>query len=118
MGKMHWSTVSVTSRLWPGISRRFIAIKLCCGDSGVHRLVPPVKLRGEPPAQNYYQFTNQPFQQFDRTVPRSNHYVSITMTKDNVLTDKVTRERWQTAQAWEQKHWLKDQKELARFGKN
>jgi len=34
------------------------------------------------------------------------------------LTQAVSRERWQTAQTWEQKHWIKDQKELGKFGKN
>jgi len=32
--------------------------------------------------------------------------------------DKVDRERWLTAQMWEREHWLRDQKGLARYGKN
>lgn len=38
-------------------------------------------------------------------------------TKQN-LNDKVTYERWQTAQKWEQSHWLRDRKALAKYGKN
>src|SRR5262252_137975 len=38
--------------------------------------------------------------------------------KDVQLTEAVSLERWQTAQGWEEKHWIKDQKELKKFGKN
>ncbi len=40
------------------------------------------------------------------------------MNNQDKLTDKVTRERWQIAQAWEENHWLREQKALARYGKN
>src|SRR5437868_192069 len=34
------------------------------------------------------------------------------------VTDKVSRERWQKAQQWEEKHWVNTQRLRARFGKN
>jgi SAM-dependent methyltransferase len=34
------------------------------------------------------------------------------------LNDKVTHERWQIAQNWEQSHWVRDRKALAKYGKN
>jgi ubiquinone/menaquinone biosynthesis C-methylase UbiE len=32
--------------------------------------------------------------------------------------DRVDRERWRVAQAWERDHWLRNHKALARYGKN
>jgi ubiquinone/menaquinone biosynthesis C-methylase UbiE len=40
------------------------------------------------------------------------------MQTDVALSDKVSRDRWRTAQAWEREHWVRDQKGLARYGKN
>lgn len=40
------------------------------------------------------------------------------MNKNKHLTDCVDLARWQNAQAWEQEHWLKEQKALAKYGKN
>jgi ubiquinone/menaquinone biosynthesis C-methylase UbiE len=40
------------------------------------------------------------------------------MWSKEVLIDRVDNERWQNAQAWERDHWLRDQKALARYGKN
>lgn len=40
------------------------------------------------------------------------------MTMDKVLTDRVDRKRWLTAQAWERDHWVRNHKALARYGKN
>jgi ubiquinone/menaquinone biosynthesis C-methylase UbiE len=41
------------------------------------------------------------------------------MTNNKVhVNEAVSLERWQTAQGWEEKHWIKDQKELKKFGKN
>jgi SAM-dependent methyltransferase len=34
------------------------------------------------------------------------------------LSDRVGHDRWQTAQAWEREHWLRDQEGLAKYGKN
>lgn len=34
------------------------------------------------------------------------------------LNECVSRERWQVAQAWERDHWLRNEKQLARYGKN
>src|ERR1051326_2380897 len=43
--------------------------------------------------------------------------VNGTMTK-SWLTDVVTRERWQAAQAWEREHWVNTQQLRAKYGKN
>lgn len=40
------------------------------------------------------------------------------MTTQRKLNDRVERERWEAAQAWERDHWLRGKKELARYGKN
>lgn len=40
------------------------------------------------------------------------------MPTETALFDKVGSDRWQRAQAWEREHWLRDQKGLARYGKN
>lgn len=40
------------------------------------------------------------------------------MITERMLNDRVERRRWETAQAWEQAHWLRGKKELARYGKN
>lgn len=34
------------------------------------------------------------------------------------ISDKVDRERWQTAQQWERAHWVRTQRLRARYGKN
>lgn len=40
------------------------------------------------------------------------------MITGNQLNDKVDQVEWERAQAWERDHWLRSQKELARYGKN
>jgi len=40
------------------------------------------------------------------------------MRTGKLLTDRVGHERWQTAQAWEREHWLRNHKALAQYGKN
>ena len=40
------------------------------------------------------------------------------MNKEKQPNDKVSIERWQTAQTWERNHWIRDRKELAKYGKN
>ena len=40
------------------------------------------------------------------------------MPKGNVVNDSVGPEEWQVAQAWERAFWLRQQKNLAKFGKN
>jgi SAM-dependent methyltransferase len=39
------------------------------------------------------------------------------MNKSHV-NEAVDRNRWEKAQTWERAHWVRDQKELAKFGKN
>jgi len=34
------------------------------------------------------------------------------------LNDRVEKQRWRAAQAWERDHWVRDQKGLARYAKN
>ena len=37
---------------------------------------------------------------------------------NQILSDRVTPERWQAAQQWEENHWVGAQRARARFGKN
>lgn len=37
---------------------------------------------------------------------------------NQILSDRVTPERWQAAQQWEENHWIGAQRARARFGKN
>jgi ubiquinone/menaquinone biosynthesis C-methylase UbiE len=40
------------------------------------------------------------------------------MQTDRQLTDRTSKEHWDRAQAWECGHWVREQKQLAKFGKN
>ena len=40
------------------------------------------------------------------------------MEMNQALSERVDYDRWQTAQTWERQHWIRDQKALARYGKN
>ena len=37
---------------------------------------------------------------------------------NSAISERVDRDRWRTAQAWERQHWIRDQKALAKYGKN
>lgn len=39
-------------------------------------------------------------------------------TVNKSVTTKVSRERWEQAQAWERQHWVNTQKNMGKFGKN
>ena len=40
------------------------------------------------------------------------------MAKDERLSDRTDQQTWLVAQDWERDHWLREQKALAKFGKN